>query len=104
MIRILIADDHGIVRKGLKQIVAEHPNLAVTGAAAVADVDSIFTLVGHDVRSHGESTLVKSLPNGFQHRRSPICHAAGPSAHEHSSSTAIDGGDGHFLQFVKFLR
>jgi DNA-binding NarL/FixJ family response regulator len=34
LIRILIADDHGIVRKGLKQIVAENPNLVVTGEAA----------------------------------------------------------------------
>ena len=34
MIRILIADDHGIVRKGLKQIVAENPDMAVTGEAA----------------------------------------------------------------------
>lgn len=34
MIRILIADDHGIVRKGLKQIVAENPNMIVAGEAA----------------------------------------------------------------------
>ena len=34
MIRILIADDHGIVRKGLKQIVAENPDMAVTGEAS----------------------------------------------------------------------
>ena len=34
MIRILIADDHGVVRKGLVQIVAENPDMAVTGEAA----------------------------------------------------------------------
>jgi two-component system, NarL family, invasion response regulator UvrY len=34
MIRILIADDHGIVRKGLKQIVAENPDMVVAGDAA----------------------------------------------------------------------
>jgi DNA-binding NarL/FixJ family response regulator len=34
VIRILIADDHGIVRKGLKQIVAENPNMIVAGEAA----------------------------------------------------------------------
>ena len=34
MIRLLIADDHGIVRKGLKQIVAEIPGMVVTGEAA----------------------------------------------------------------------
>ena len=34
MIRILIADDHGIVRKGLKQIVADNPDMVVAGEAA----------------------------------------------------------------------
>ena len=34
MIRILIADDHGIVRRGLKQIVSECEGMTVTGEAA----------------------------------------------------------------------
>jgi len=34
LIRILIADDHGIVRKGLKQIISENANLVVAGEAA----------------------------------------------------------------------
>jgi DNA-binding NarL/FixJ family response regulator len=34
MIRILIADDHAIVREGLKQIVGETPDMAVAGEAA----------------------------------------------------------------------
>lgn len=34
MIRLLIVDDHGIVRKGLKQIVAENPDMVVAGEAA----------------------------------------------------------------------
>lgn len=33
MIRILIADDHAIVRQGLKQIVAEEPDMKVLGEA-----------------------------------------------------------------------
>jgi two-component system, NarL family, invasion response regulator UvrY len=33
VIRILIADDHEVVRRGLKQIVAENPEMAVTGEA-----------------------------------------------------------------------
>src|SRR3954469_11555953 len=37
MIRIAIADDHAIVRKGLRQILAETNDLAVTGEAASAD-------------------------------------------------------------------
>jgi two-component system invasion response regulator UvrY len=34
MIRILIADDHAIVRQGLKQIVSESPGMVVAGEAA----------------------------------------------------------------------
>jgi DNA-binding NarL/FixJ family response regulator len=36
MFKILIADDHAIVRQGLKQIVAEAPNLMVAGEAQTA--------------------------------------------------------------------
>lgn len=34
MIRILVADDHGVVREGLKQIVADCPGMEVSGEAA----------------------------------------------------------------------
>ena len=34
MIKILIADDHAIVREGLKQIVAEQTGMRVTGEAS----------------------------------------------------------------------
>jgi DNA-binding NarL/FixJ family response regulator len=34
MIRILIVDDHSIVRQGLKQIVSECPGMVVAGEAA----------------------------------------------------------------------
>jgi DNA-binding NarL/FixJ family response regulator len=34
MIRILIADDHTVVRQGLKQILADYADMAVTGEAA----------------------------------------------------------------------
>jgi len=33
MIRILIADDHAVVRRGLKQIITEEPDMAVIGEA-----------------------------------------------------------------------
>jgi DNA-binding NarL/FixJ family response regulator len=33
MVKILIADDHPIVRKGLKEILAEHPDMKVLGEA-----------------------------------------------------------------------
>ena len=34
MIRILIADDHGVVRQGIHQIVSEHANMVVAAEAA----------------------------------------------------------------------
>ncbi len=48
MIRILIADDHTIVREGLKQIVAEVPDMEVV-----------------DTASNGEEALKKALKNDF---------------------------------------
>jgi two-component system invasion response regulator UvrY len=37
MTRIIVADDHAIVRKGLRQIIAEADDLTVTGEAGSAD-------------------------------------------------------------------
>lgn len=36
MIKILIADDHPVVRRGLKQVLADEPDMKVTGEAANA--------------------------------------------------------------------
>ena len=46
MIKILIADDHAIVREGLKQIVAEEADMEVTGEAANAS--ELFDLLDKD--------------------------------------------------------
>jgi len=46
MIKILIADDHAIVREGLKQIVAEESDMNVTGEAANAN--ELFALLDKD--------------------------------------------------------
>ena len=58
MIRIAIADDHAIVRKGLRQILAETNDLAVTGEAASAD--ELFTLL----RAHPFDIVVLDLTFG----------------------------------------
>jgi two-component system, NarL family, invasion response regulator UvrY len=58
MIRIAIADDHAIVRKGLRQIIAESNDLAVTGEAA--SDDELFTLL----RTHSFDVLVLDLTLG----------------------------------------
>ena len=63
MIKILIADDHAIVREGLKQIVAEETDMKVTGEAANAselfellDKDS-WEIVVLDINMPGKSGL-----------------------------------------------
>ncbi len=37
MIRVIVADDHAVVREGLKQIVAEVPDMTVVAEAATGD-------------------------------------------------------------------
>ena len=78
MIKILIADDHAIVREGLKQIVAEESDMKVAGEAASAEeVLSIITkdhfdIAILDINMPGKSglDLVKDLK--FQFPKLPI--------------------------------
>lgn len=50
MIRLLIADDHPVVREGLRRIVADHPELEVVGEAVNGDeVLASFPLLPADV-------------------------------------------------------
>ncbi len=60
MIRLLVADDHEIVRRGLRQIVAEAHDLTVAGEAATAD--EVLVRVGE--RSWDAVILDLSLPGG----------------------------------------
>ena len=46
MIKILIADDHAIVREGLKQIVAEESDMTVAGEAP--DANELFKLIENE--------------------------------------------------------
>lgn len=63
MIKILIADDHAIVREGLKQIVAEESDMKVTGEAANSDevlsiiLKNSFDIAILDINMPGKSGL-----------------------------------------------
>lgn len=63
MIRVLIADDHPIVRTGLKQIIAEEPDIEVVGEASNSGevIDSLWKhgcdLVLLDIGMPGRSGL-----------------------------------------------
>jgi DNA-binding NarL/FixJ family response regulator len=73
MIKILIADDHAIVREGLKQIVGEESDISVCGEAADAfelmDLlkSASFDLLILDINMPGKSGLeaLKEIKNGF---------------------------------------
>jgi DNA-binding NarL/FixJ family response regulator len=58
MIRIAIADDHAVVRKGLRQILGETKDLVVTGEAASAD--ELLSLL----RAHPFDVVVLDLTLG----------------------------------------
>ncbi len=60
MTRIAIADDHAIVRRGLRQIIADAPDLAVAGEAASAD--ELLTLL----RSSSFDVVVLDLSLGVR--------------------------------------
>ena len=74
MINILIADDHAIVREGLKQIVAEEPDIKVIGEAENAS--QVFELLKTkdiniiilDINMPGKSGLeaLKDLRKDYQ--------------------------------------
>ncbi|HEX2062443.1 MAG TPA: response regulator transcription factor [Thermoanaerobaculia bacterium] len=60
MTRIVIADDHAIVRKGLRQIIADAPDLSVAGEAGSAD--ELLTIV----RTHPVDLVVLDLGLGMR--------------------------------------
>lgn len=60
MTRIIIADDHAVVRKGLRQIIMEDPNLTVVGEAASGD--ELLTAV----RSNAADVVILDLSLGVR--------------------------------------
>ena len=75
MIRILVADDHPIIRKGLKQLFSETDSMAVTGEASngaqvleTMSKDS-YDLVLLDISMPGKNGLevLKELRTNYKH-------------------------------------
>ena len=78
MIKILIADDHAIVREGLKQIVAEETDMKVTGEAVNAEEvfdilkTNIFDIAIIDINMPGKSGLDLTKDLKIQFPKLPI--------------------------------
>jgi DNA-binding NarL/FixJ family response regulator len=71
MTRIAIADDHAIVRKGLRQIIADAPDLTLVGEAGSAD--ELLTLV----RSRPIDLVVLDLGLGMRSGLELVKHLRG---------------------------
>jgi DNA-binding NarL/FixJ family response regulator len=78
MIKILIADDHAIVREGLKQIVGEEKDIIVSGEAATASElmellqKESFDLVILDINMPGKSGLEALKEIKIEHPTLPV--------------------------------
>ena len=78
MIKILIADDHAIVREGLKQIVAEESDMKVTGEAGNADdvfeilKTNNFDIAILDINMPGKSGLDLLKELKIQYSKLPV--------------------------------
>lgn len=105
MIRILIADDHAIVREGLKQIVAEEKSMIVAGEAA--DAAGLFDLLKNgsydvvvlDINMPGKSGLEALKEMKISYPRIPVLILS-IYGEEHYGLRALRAGAAGYLKKV----
>lgn len=104
MIKILVADDHAVVRRGLIQILTEYSDLTVVGEAQ--DAQELFTLVRSqawdivilDVSMPGRGGLdvLKELKSDFPER--PVLILSGHPEDQYAVRTLKAGAAGYLTK------
>ena len=104
MIRILIVDDHPVVRRGIKSLLSNHVDFEVVGEAGT--VDAALTLIEQlapdivllDIRLPGESGL--ALLNRMQRYEAKVLILTSFDDEEHIRAALQGGADGFILKSV----
>ena len=88
MIRVLIADDHAVVREGLKQIVTEHPDMAI-GIA-----DTLRERLGRAYQILDWAELNRNLFTALERASGEHHSRAGPGEDRSGEAEGREGGEG----------
>lgn len=101
MIKILIADDHAIVREGLKQIVAEESGMIVAGEAGDANAlldmlrNGDFGIVVLDINMPGKSGLEALIDIKAKYPDLPVLILSMYSEEQYGLRALKAGADGY---------
>ena len=104
MKRIIIADDHEIVRAGLKQIIADDPDLSVEGEAADGQElleklrKNKFDLVLLDMKMPGRSGLEILKQLKLEHPALPVLVLSMHSEEQYAVRTIRAGASGYITK------
>lgn len=104
MIKILIADDHAIVRAGLKQILADFPDMNVCGEACSGD--EVLTLIRNDtwdillldIAMPGKNVLELIKLAKLQNPRQPILILSMYPEDQYAIRMLKSGADGYLTK------